>query len=64
MLHLIVGNKIVNNMYNTLLIIVDCSRGLNRKAKQRSLEPTISNSEHEVHHASSYCGQQDCQQPV
>jgi hypothetical protein len=33
MFHLIVGKKIVNNLYNTLVITVDCSRGQNMKAK-------------------------------
>jgi hypothetical protein len=33
MLHLTVGNMIVRNLYNTLVIKIYCSRGLNRKAK-------------------------------
>jgi hypothetical protein len=33
LLHLTMGNKIVNNLYDTLIIIVYFSRGFNRKAK-------------------------------
>jgi len=33
MLHIIVSNMIVNNLYDTLVITVDCSRGLSKKAK-------------------------------
>jgi hypothetical protein len=33
MLHITMGKNIVNNLYDTLDIIVDYSRGMNRKAK-------------------------------
>jgi hypothetical protein len=33
MLHLIMGNMVVNNLNGTLIVIVDCSQGLNRKSK-------------------------------
>jgi hypothetical protein len=42
MLHLIVGNKIVSNLYSTLIVTVDCILGLNNKSKfSQKLEDPI-----------------------
>jgi len=61
MLYLTVGKRIFSNLYGTLTITVDCSRGLNRKANltQKLVDPYYFNTYLNNAMVFFYCNRQE-----